>query len=320
MTPAILLTLFAIAPVIQQVTPPGAQRGKAVKVVLKGDGLTSGAKIVSQIPGSITKLIGEDFTLLVELKPDAEVGVYPLRVLTDDGLSNLVLFSVGSLPEELESEEKHQERTAAQKLPLSATVNATLEGPEIDYYAIDVPAARRLVIEIDARRAGSAIDPAFEVEDASGKVIGRTDDAAGCGVDSRMEVAFPKAGRYYIRVHDSKYSTQAVNFYRLKIGKWQFAEALFPLGGPAGETREIKAVGGNLPAEVPVKVTINGSAPVTPVRLPASASLPLLAIRYEPAAGAGASSQDRQFTKPGEKLEIPQRTRPGLCRGPAPHL
>jgi len=311
MTAAILLTLFAIAPVIQQVTPSGAQRGKAVKVVLKGEGLTSGAKIVSQIPGSVTKLIGEDFTLLVEVKPDAEVGVYPLRIVTDDGLSNLVLFSVGSLPEELESEEKHQERTAAQKLPLSATINATLEGPELDYYAIDVPAARKLVIEIDARRAGSAIDPAFEVEDAQGKVIARNDDASGCGVDSRMEVAFPKAGRYYIRVHDSKYSTQAVNFYRLKIGRWQFAEALLPLGGFGGETREIKAVGGNLPAEIPVKVTMDAAAPVTPVRLPGSASLPLLAVRYEPVTGSGASSQDRQFTKPGEKLEIPLRVQEG---------
>lgn len=309
MTTFAILIALAVAPVIKEVTPPGAQRGKTAKVVLKGEGLTPAAKIVTSIPGSVTKMTGSDFTLLVEVKPDAEVGVYPLRLLTDDGLSNLVLFSVGSLPEGAESEEKHASREKAQKITAPMTVNATLDGPEIDYYAIDISAPRKLVIEIDARRAGSAIDPAFEIEDAQGRTIARNDDGVGCGVDSRREVSFPRAGKYFVRVHDSKYSTQAVDFYRLKIGQWQYADTLSPIGGWAGKSGEIELQGGNLPKTLVQTVAFDASAPYTPIRISGSASLPLLAMNYSTAPASG-ETRDGHF-KPREKVEIPRTVRPG---------
>ena len=47
---------------------------------------------------------------LVELKADVPVGLYPIRLTTADGLSNVMLFSVGMLPEfeEVESKETKQ--------------------------------------------------------------------------------------------------------------------------------------------------------------------------------------------------------------------
>lgn len=306
MTPTLALLVLMAAPVIREIVPPGGQQGKAVKITLKGDALTPGAKVITSIPGGVTSLVGKDFTLLVELKPDAPVGLYPLRVLTEDGLSNLVLFSVGTLPEVEEQEEKHGERADAQAIKSPTTINATLDGPEIDYYAIDIAAPQKLVIEIDARRAGSAIDPAFEIEDAQGKVIARNDDAAGCGVDSRLQVQFAKPGRYYVRVHDSKYSAQLTNFYRLKIGQWSYAEALMPMAIAKGTKTSIQALGGNLAQPAIVEVEMPTAAVAAPVRVPGSASLPLMAVAVD----KEDHSTDGRFEKPKQKHEMKLAVQP----------
>jgi len=96
-------------------------------------------------------------------------------------------------------------------------------------------AGQKLVFEVEARRSGSGIDPAIEIFDSSGREMARNDDAPGLGVDSRVEVMFPKSGEYRVQVHDSKFSEQAQNFYRLKIASYPYAETIFPLGGRRGE-------------------------------------------------------------------------------------
>jgi len=304
-----LLGALALAPTIREMSPPGAERGKTVKIVLRGEGLTNTAKILSEIPGTITRLTGEDFAFLAEIAPDAAVGLYPVRLLNEDGLSNLVLFSVGRLPETVETKETREKtnntRESAQPITTPVTVNATLDGPDIDYFAIDIRAPRKLVVEIDARRAGSAIDPAFEIEDVAGKTIAKADDSPGCGVDARAQVTFAKAGRYYIRVHDSKYSDQAANFYRLKIGEWTFADTMYPIGAPRGSEAEVTLLGGNLPKPVAVKVRVPEGATHASVPLEGSASLPLSLVAAEP------DWKDAKFEKSKTAATFPLAVKPG---------
>ncbi|MCX6598433.1 MAG: hypothetical protein NTV70_18940 [Acidobacteria bacterium] len=326
-----LCSLLALAPVIREAVPPGAQRGKSVKVVLKGEGLTPTSKLISDIPGSITRLTGTEYSFLVELKPDAAVGLYPIRLVNEDGLSNLVLFSVGSLPESNEVAETAVEpkgkrdgagetRETAMALKWPLTVNGTLDGPDVDYYALDIRTPQKLVIEVDARRAGSALDPAFEVEDAQGKVIAKADDSAGCGVDTRLEVNFARPGRYFIRLHDSKYSIQDVGFYRLKVGQWQFADTVFPLGAPRGVSASLTLAGGNLAAPKATTVAMPSDKPVALIQVEGSASLPLAVVSMEgnvdSAAAPGAALQSSlwvngRLEKPGAVHDYKLAVEPG---------
>src|SRR5205823_4017881 len=240
---------------------------------LKGEGLTPGAEINTTLPGSLSRLApSRDLTtpeselpFLVQLKEDARVGLYPIRIRTDEGLSNVLLFSVGTFPEVIETEsllptvankelEKDSNDTpaTAQRLVLPVTVNGTLVGPDQDYYRFAAKAGERLVFEVEARRDGSAIDPVVRVLDGSGRELASNNDALGLGVDARVEVSFPKVGDYYVLVHDAKYSDQEQNFYRLKIGSYAYAEGFFPLGWQRGGTVDVSLFGGNLKA--PVKV------------------------------------------------------------------
>ena len=144
----LLLTsaLFATAPELTKLEPRGAQQGTAVQLSLRGYSLTAETRLLSNVPGAVTKLtpkrgMGRELLYLLELSPDAAVGAYPIRVETPDGISNILLFTVGPFREviEAESEARRQEYTndaAADAEPFESpvTVNGTLQGADRDWY------------------------------------------------------------------------------------------------------------------------------------------------------------------------------------------
>jgi hypothetical protein len=218
---------------------------------------------------------------LVELKKDAPVGVYPLRLLTPDGLSNVMLFSVGDLPETDEKEIETPKpgngvAATAEAIATPIVINGSLPDADVDLFSFQVKAGQKLVFETEANVIASLIDPAIEILDTAGKVIAKNDDATGLGIDARLEVAFPRAGMYYVRVHDSKYSDQLQSFYRLKVGSFPFAEALFPIGGRRGQPVAVEMIGGNLAAPVTVKPDTASEGKFALISMPGSASLPQL--------------------------------------------
>ena len=251
--------LLAVGPVLKDLQPRGGQRGKTFTLTLKGEDLAPGADLLTPLPCTITKLSpphgeempGNEVAYLIHLPDDAAVGAYPLRIRTAAGLSNVQIFAVSDLPE-LAEIEPNDSIAEAQPVTLPIAISGHLKGADQDYYSFTAGARQRLVIEVEARRIGSAIDPAIEVYDSAGRVIAQNDDAPGLGVDSRLDVTFPKAGRYFVAVHDSKFSDQAENFYRLKIGSYAYAEGMYPLGWQRGKPVAVTLFGGNLPQPVVV--------------------------------------------------------------------
>ena len=284
------VTAFAAAPTIVELQPRGAERGRPFTLTVMGRNLDEGAKIVSGLPATFTPMAGSKTsryaTFLVEPKADVAVGTYPVRVQTADGLSNILLFTIGTFPETQEEESQaggkpNSNDTIESAQPLQQAplvVNGTLKGPERDVFRITAKAGERRVFEVEARRSGSAIDPVIRILDASGNPIARSEDAPGIGLDARLDVTFAREGSYYVEIHDARYSDQQQNFYRLKMGAYPYAEDLFPLGGRRGETIEVSLSGSHLAKPVNVSAKLAGLRDVenqTWVNLPDSAALPL---------------------------------------------
>lgn len=297
MVSALIVSALSLSaqPVITELQPRGAQKGKPFTLTLAGRNLGEGAKIRSTMPASFTLLTpdlpalvqggpmqaeGRYATFLVEPTADLAVGVYPIRVVTGEGISNVQLFTVGAFPEFTEDESRpgalpntNDSLETAQPLPPPPfTVNGTLRGPERDMFRLSAKAGEKRVIEVEARRCGSAIDPLLEILDGNGRVIARSEDAPLLGLDARVEVAFPRDGEYDIVVRDSRFSTQTANFYRLKVGSYSYPRDVFPLGGRRGELVET-SLG-------PEKITMdlrNAGSNVRQVfvNLPASPALPV---------------------------------------------
>ena len=66
----------------------------------------------SRRPARPMQTPGRSASFLVELKPDAAPGVYPVRIETPSGISNILLFTLGTFPEV--TEEESQPGRAAQ--------------------------------------------------------------------------------------------------------------------------------------------------------------------------------------------------------------
>ncbi len=297
---AALLSKVVVAgvPVITKLEPRGAERGRTFKLTINGKNLGSGARISSTLPASFTlinevetsegmKAPGGSASFLVEPKPDVVPGVYPVRVETPQGISNILLFTVGTFPEVTEEESLPYSKpnrndsieTAEVIRSTPITVNGTLRGAERDVFRTYGKAGERRVIEVEARRCGSAIDPVLRVLDASGKQLARSDDTPGTGLDARIDFTFPKEGNYYVEVFDARFSRQVQNFYRLKMGSYAYADGIFPLGGKRGESTEVTFFGSDL--KTPVKMAVDlrkvaAQLDVTTVSLPDSPALPLL--------------------------------------------
>jgi hypothetical protein len=260
-------------PVIADVQPRGAQKGKPFTLTLAGRNLGDDARIRSTLPASFTLLTpdqpapipgapmlppGRTATFLVEPTADAAAGVYPIRVVTAEGISNVQLFTLGAFPEVAEDESlpgalpnTNDTIETAQRLPAPPfTLNGTLRGPERDMFRLSAKAGETRVIEVEARRCGSAIDPLLEVLDAKGRVVARSEDAPLLGLDARVDVTFPKDGDYFIVVRDSRFSTQTANFYRLKVGSYAYAREVFPLGGRRGEVVETSLGSGKIAVDL----------------------------------------------------------------------
>jgi len=244
------LALYAAPPTITELQPRGAQKGRPFELTIVGKDLADGPQIESALPANFTPLNASKpgtVTYLVEPTKEWSVGTYPIRVKSIHGISNILLFNVGNFPEMVEEESRpgslpHQNDSIekAQSLPGSSiTVNGRLIGPERDVYRIPVKAGERRVFEVEARRAGSALDPVIQVYDSSGKRIARSEDDPLLSLDPRLELTFAKEGVIYVELFDARYSSQMQDFYRFKTGTYAYATEVFPLGGRRNEPVQV---------------------------------------------------------------------------------
>jgi len=261
-------------PVLTELRPRGAQQGKTFTLTLAGRDLPAGAKIVTTLPAVFTPLTstGKGLPFLVEPKGDAAVGTYPIRVETQQGISNVLLFTVGAFSEIDEEEPNDSIATAQAVKSTPITINGTLTGADRDFYRVSAKAGERRVFEVEARRCGSAIDPALELYDAKGQLLARDEDAPGIGVDARIDYTFPHDGDYFVEVHDARFSRQEQNFYRLKIGSYPYADSIFPLGGQRGQSVDVEFVSKAGSSRMTVQLPSEGQ--FATVAMPGSPTLP----------------------------------------------
>src|SRR5262245_48190884 len=246
-------------PVLRELQPWGGQRGQTVTLTMIGDGLLPGAEVFSGIPGTIEERDPTDSSDRLEFKlaipADAPLGVYPLRVRTSKGLSQAQFFSVGDLPEVNETEPNDaleltnqlslalpRENTAAmqlQHLTLPVTVNGTASGADQDAFWFSGKQGERVVVEVEAQRIGSKLDPVLAVYSATGRELTYVDDTPGLGADCRVDLVLPEDADYLVVVRDSKYSGGLPGQYRIKIGSFGYAQTVFPLGWQRGREVDV---------------------------------------------------------------------------------
>src|SRR5205814_4576295 len=97
---------LAATPVLNELRPRGAEIGRPFTLTLIGRNIADGARLTSTMPASFTLVTpsqkpgtmmapGRSVSFLVEPKAGAAPGVYPVRIDTPSGISNILLFTLG---------------------------------------------------------------------------------------------------------------------------------------------------------------------------------------------------------------------------------
>lgn len=153
-------------------------------------------------------------SFVVSVAPDVPPGVYEVRSVGRFGVSNPRLITVS--PYSVASETgPNKSREAAQAIPVDSVTCGVSDGNSKDYFAFDLKAGQRVLLDCFAERIDSSIDLTVEIIDPTGKVIVHSRDVVGR--DPIADITAPADGTYAISVRDMLYRGGADYFYQLHL-------------------------------------------------------------------------------------------------------
>jgi hypothetical protein len=216
--------------------------------------------------------LGEIVVIELTIAKDAVPGKRELRILTKMGLSNPIVFEVGTLPEisELEPNSASQEALLPKPLKMAVLqapilINGQIMPGDIDEFNFRAKQGDKLVFEVKARELipylADAVPGWFQATltlyDDKGKEVAFDDDFR-FSPDPVLFYKVPRNGIYRLKIGDSIYRGREDFVYRIAIAERPFITQLFPLGGRTG-TKTIAMISGwNLP-EQPLKLNTDFS-------------------------------------------------------------
>lgn len=197
--------------------------------------------------------------VLIEARIDAQAqpGDRELRLGTRQGLTNPMIFQVGTLPETREIESNNPGAydflppEPALKLPV--LINGQVMPGDVDRFRFKARTGQRLVIHARARHLipylADAVPGWFQATlalyDSAGREIAFDDDYR-FDPDPVLSFVIPEDGEYELEIRDSIYRGREDFVYRVSVGELPFITSMFPLGSRAGQGRYVSIDGWNL--------------------------------------------------------------------------
>lgn len=256
---------------LDAIFPAGGKQGETVAVQLIGGrgGGMNGVRglIIDGPPGVTARDVKNEnamtVTATLDIAADALPGLRCVRVLNErTGLTNMVYFSVGRLPEIIEKE-PNDALIESQPVVLPIVVNGIVSrDAEVDSFKFSLVAGQRLTAAVLAYAIDShgqyknfgITDANLQIVDERGRIVAEAGDTLG--LDPALEFTSPTAGEFTARVSLEAYQGFPQAVYRLVLGDVPLATSVFPPGGQRGTTVEVELAGFGIPAGTRQQVTI----------------------------------------------------------------
>ena len=168
---------WAAPPKLTGTSPLGVQRGKTTEITFRGSGLGDNPRLVAPFAFRIEESAGSgsvasDWKVGLTIDAGTAVGIYPIRVVTDWGVSNPILFAVGQVPQ-LPEVESNNTFDTAQPIPNPIVVEGECQGNDEDFFRFRGRKGDRVVVDALCCRIGSGVDPMIRLMTADGRLRGR---------------------------------------------------------------------------------------------------------------------------------------------------
>jgi hypothetical protein len=241
---------FAEPPRLTGTSPLGVPRGKATVVAILGSRLLDHPRFVAPFEFRLVETArnasdGAKWNIELTVDPAVPVGVYPIRVVTDSGVSNPVLFAVGQIAQ-VHEVEPNNTVDIANSIPNPTVIEGTCSGNDEDFFRFHGCKGDRVVVDALCARIGSGVDPMIRLTTAEGRLVASADDTPGLFTDGYLTAILPESGDYILEFCDSRFAGTGRAVYRLLIGAVPFAGEVFPLSLPRGQSVPLELRGGTL--------------------------------------------------------------------------
>jgi hypothetical protein len=173
--------------------------------------------------------MAEEVTLKIEISPDAQSGDYEIRLKTQNGLTNPVVFQVGKYREtccrhsqyRYENENSDQDTEVFQ---VPVVLNGRIMPGKVNRFTLQLQKGQNLIIFVQARKLipfiADAVPGWFQavlaIYDKNGKQLLFVD---GCGFEPDPAAKFnvPEDGKYILEIRDSIYRGREDFVYRIYV-------------------------------------------------------------------------------------------------------
>jgi len=233
------------APRIDRVSLRGLQAGGVTTIAIDGAELQPEPMLHFGSPSTTYKIkegaTPQHLDVEVTIEGACPSGIYLLRAGSASGISEPVALGVDNLP---------QLAAAPAVSTTNVSLTGAVSGSAIAATKFSGKQGQQLVVEIEARRLGSRLDPVVHVYDARHTQLAWSRGLASLGGDPRTVVTLPVDGEYSIEVHDAVFRGAEPGYFRLKLGDFKFADMAYPLGVQQGTDASFEFVDTNLAADV----------------------------------------------------------------------
>ena len=194
---------MAAPPQIGNIAPLGVRRGVATEVTISGSNLAGNPRLIAPFRFQIeplpapAKSDAANWKIKLTVAADVAVGVYPIRIQTDDGISNPFLLAVGQLPQVDEKEENSTFETAQAIPDPPLVVEGQVAANDVDFFRFHGKKGQFIVVDAQCARIGSGIDPTIRLTSgaANRAYIASADDSPGLLTDARLTAVLPDGRR-----------------------------------------------------------------------------------------------------------------------------
>ncbi|MEE2738952.1 MAG: hypothetical protein VX435_12060 [Planctomycetota bacterium] len=249
----------AAAPEIEKLSLHGVRSGATTTLTIHGRELLSDSTVLLSVPVAFQFVRKEsnDTRLHLDLRLDESTpsGFYQLRVANSQGVSNAVFVGIDRLPQISMSETLDTLPVAMSGvLSTTQTVRSSFMGNAGD----------QVVVEVEAKRIGSSLDPVIELLDPRGILVAWSQGMRSLSGDARVVATLPVEGSYQVVLRDVNYAAKEASPFRLKIGDFHFADLVFPLQVQQGRQVTAELIGrfSNTGQTITQSGTILGEVPV----------------------------------------------------------
>jgi hypothetical protein len=252
-------------------------------------------KLAKFVRRPMNPAIAETVRLSVTIDPAAAPGERELRLATPNGMTNPLVFQIGTLPELSRPHAEaitapnpnarpNQQRgvtlsttpTVPVEITLPIVVNGQIMPGAIDRYKFTATKGQHLVAIANARELIPYISDAvpgwfqatLALKDSAGHEIDYADHYT-FHPDPVLDYEIPADGQYTIEIKDSIYRGREDFVYRVAFGELPFITSIFPLGGKSGVHTPVALKGWNLNVGQASRPAVSGF-----VSLPNSNSVP----------------------------------------------